>query len=99
MGLETGKALDGSFGAAERRTHTALGETVSIASRLQAMSAELAAPIVIGPTAATMLPDARLISVGDFLLEGLQIPRTLYIPAPVPSADKISQSPRIRLVA
>lgn len=99
MGLETGKALVGSFGAAERRTHTALGETVSIASRLQAMSAELAAPIVIGPTAATMLPDARLISVGDFLLEGLQIPRTLYIPAPVPSADKISQSPRIRLVA
>lgn len=99
MGLETGKALVGSFGAADRRTHTALGETVSIASRLQAMSAELAAPIVIGPGAAAQLPDARIISVGAFLLEGLQIPRTLYIPAPAPRADQEPQPPHIRLVA
>lgn len=99
MGLESGKALVGSVGAADRRTHTALGETVSIASRLQAMSAELAAAVVVGPGAAARLPDARLTCVGDFLLEGLQIPRTLYIPAPAARAEDAPKTARIRLVA
>ena len=99
MGLETGKALVGSVGAADRRTHTALGETVSIAARLQAMSAELAAPVVVGSGAAARLPDAHLTCVGDFLLEGLQIPRTLYIPAPASRAEHAHKTARIRLVA
>lgn len=96
IGLETGKALVGSFGAAERRTHAALGETVTVAARLQAMSADLSSDIVVGPGAAACLPDAGLRSVGSFLLEGLQRPRVLHIPAPVAVAGPAAH---IRLVA
>ncbi|MDY0036817.1 MAG: adenylate/guanylate cyclase domain-containing protein [Zoogloea oleivorans] len=101
VGLETGNALVGSFGPVERRTHTAMGETVTVASRLQAMTADLSSPIVIGPGAAARLPHANLTSVGSFLLEGLQRPRTLYLPAPgsLPQSDSPALSaPRIRLV-
>lgn len=100
IGLETGNALVGSFGPVDRRTHTALGETITVASRLQAMTADLASPIVIGPGAAAQLPDARLISVGSFLLEGLQRPRTLYLPEPgsIPSLAEETPASRIRLV-
>ncbi|WP_079435528.1 CHASE2 domain-containing protein [Zoogloea sp. LCSB751] len=97
VGLETGKALVGSFGTAERRTHTALGETVTVAVRLQGMSVELASPIVVGPGAAAQLPEAGLIGVGSFLLEGLQRPRNLFLPALAPAGDE--QHPHIRLVA
>lgn len=96
VGLETGKALVGSFGTAERRTHTALGETVTVAVRLQAMSVELASPIVVGPGAAAQLPEAGLVSVGSFLLEGLQRPRNLFLPAIATASD---EKPHIRLVA
>ena len=99
IGLETGRALVGSFGAAERRTHAALGETVTVAARLQAMSVDLSAPIVVGPGAAACLPDAGLLGVGSFLLEGLQRPRTLHV-VPVHTPPATDQAPgRIRLVA
>mgnify|MGYP000107739281 CR=1 FL=1 len=64
------------------------------------MTADLASPIVIGPGAAAQLPDARLISVGSFLLEGLQRPRTLYLPEPgsIPSLAEETPASRIRLV-
>lgn len=97
IGIETGPALVGSFGAAERRTHAALGETVTVAARLQVMSADLSSVIVVGPGAAAQLPDAGLRSVGSFLLEGLQRPRTLHVPAPRPAADAGARG-RIRLV-
>lgn len=100
IGLETGKALVGSFGAAERRTHAALGETVTVAARLQAMSADLSSDIVVGPGAAARLPEAGLVDVGSFLLEGLQLPRVLHIPAPrAEGGQEEGGQPRIRLVA
>lgn len=97
IGIETGKALVGSFGAAERRTHAALGETVTVAARLQAMTADLSSDIVVGPGAAAQLPAAALVSVGSFLLEGLQRPRTLHVPAPRAGGEQTRR--HIRLVA
>ena len=78
----------------------AFGETVTVAARLQAMSVDLSAPIVVGPGAAACLPDAGLQSVGSFLLEGLQRPRTLYLPEPgsIPSLAEETPASRIRLV-
>jgi adenylate cyclase len=78
IGIESGTALIGSIGPAARRSHTVLGETVSVAIRLQTMTQELAQPILLGPGARADLPDQDLLPLGTFLLEGLRRPRELY---------------------
>ncbi len=83
IGIETGNALVGSFGPARRRTHTVLGETVTIASRLQALTADLAQPILIGEGAAAHLAPDTVTSLGSFLLEGLRRSHAVYALAPV----------------
>ena len=80
IGIETGSALVGSFGPARRRTHTAMGETVTIASRLQSLTADLAQPILVGEGAAGRLPKDAVVSLGSFLLEGLRASRVVYAP-------------------
>jgi adenylate cyclase len=82
VGIESGSALVGSFGPAHRRTHTALGETVTIAARLEAMTAELAQPILLGEGAAARLPADAVSSLGSFLLEGLRSAHFIYAPRP-----------------
>ena len=52
IGIEQGPALVGSIGPAHRRAHTLCGETVTVTLRIQEMTAELAAPILIGEVAA-----------------------------------------------
>jgi adenylate cyclase len=78
VGLESGLAVVGSFGPARRRSHAALGEPVSVASRLQQMTQELSMPLLIGPEMARLLPQNCIEPLGDFLLEGLHSPYTLY---------------------
>ncbi|WP_372826819.1 CHASE2 domain-containing protein [Polaromonas sp.] len=78
IGLESGMALVGSYGPARRRVHTVLGQTVTIALRLQALTADVAYPVLVGPTAAERLgllfeqSDLTLKPLGSFLLPGLQ---------------------------
>jgi len=78
IGLESGVALVGSFGLAERRTHTVMGEPVSVAARLQAMTAELASPVLVGEAMAQRVPHTDLINLGLFLLDGLPHERIVY---------------------
>jgi Predicted transmembrane sensor domain len=82
IGIEQGPVLIGSIGPAQRRTHTLLGETVTIVLRIQEMTAELAQPILIGAQAARQLQGEDLQSQGSYLLNGLRTPHTLYAPAP-----------------
>lgn len=79
IGIETGTVLVGSFGPVSRRVHTVLGETVSIAARLQALTGDLACPILVGPAAvAAHSNPPPMRKLGDFLLQGLSVPRTVY---------------------
>lgn len=78
IGIESGDALIGSFGPPQRRIHTALGGTVTVANALQVMTAELACPILVGPEAASRLQGVELRSQGAFILEGLTKAHTLY---------------------
>lgn len=80
IGIEQGPALIGSIGAANRRTHTLLGDTVTVTLRIQEMTANLAQPILIGECAARQLSDFGLQSQGSFLLSGLRIPHCLFAP-------------------
>ncbi|MBK6470866.1 MAG: adenylate/guanylate cyclase domain-containing protein [Betaproteobacteria bacterium] len=78
IGMESGLAVVGSFGPARRRSHAALGEPVSVASRLQQMTQDLSMPLLIGPQMAHQLPQQSTEPLGEFLLEGLDSPYTLY---------------------
>lgn len=78
IGLESGPATVGSFGLARRRTHLALGRSVTIAVRLEQMTVELAHPILIGENLAAYLGQHQLESQGVFLLEGIVSPCHIY---------------------
>ena len=78
VGLESGMALLGSFGPAGRRVHAVLGQTITVAMRLQDMTAELAYPVLVGAQAAERIgvpferSDLALKPLGSFLLPGLR---------------------------
>jgi adenylate cyclase len=78
VGLESGPAMAGSFGLASRRTHMVMGRTVTIASRLVEMTADLAHPILVGEGLAAQLAGEGLESMGTFLLDGLRVPHHVY---------------------
>lgn len=81
IGIEQGPALMGSIGPAQRRTHTLLGDTLTITLRIQEMTAELAQPILLGECVARQLVDLKPESQGSYLLAGLRTPHTLFAPA------------------
>lgn len=91
VGLESGVAIVGSFGPARRRAHAALGEPVSVANRIQQMTADLSMPILVGPQLAALLPSDGLEPLGEYLLEGLGKHYGLF--APVGWSDLVSVDP------
>ncbi|OWW19001.1 CHASE2 domain-containing protein [Noviherbaspirillum denitrificans] len=80
IGLETGLALVGNFGSAHRRTFTALGEPVILASRLEGLTTTYNEPILIGHTCAEALGAAPLRVLGTVPVRGRTQPVTLYCP-------------------
>ena len=78
IGIESGDIMIGSFGPAQRRVHSVLGETVTIASRLENLTAELAYPILLGPEVMRLAQPAKAQALGDFLLAGLTQPRKIH---------------------
>lgn len=81
IGIESGLSIVGSFGPVRRRAHAALGEPVSVASRLQKMTQDLSMPVLIGPQLARRLQAGATESLGDYLLEGMSRQYTLFAPA------------------
>lgn len=82
IGIESGPVMVGSFGPARRRVHTVMGEAVSVASRLEKLTAELGYPVLVGPKTLAQCgsaPEAQdTQKLGDFLLSGMRAPRTVY---------------------
>lgn len=98
VGVEQGSALVGSIGPAHRRHHSLLGQPVSLALRIQAMTAELGQPLLVGENAARMLT-TPLDDQGSYLLEGIRQPQRLYalMPSDLPSTEW-QETPLLHLV-
>lgn len=88
VGIEQGSALVGSIGPAHRRHHSLLGQPVSLALRIQAMTVELGQPLLVGENAARILKKP-LEDQGSYLLEGIRQPQRLYALTPdeLPTTD------------
>jgi adenylate cyclase len=78
IGVESGPATAGSLGVASRRTHLVIGRTVTIASRLVDMTADLGYPILVGEGLAAQTGAASLQSLGTFMLDGIRAPHHIY---------------------
>lgn len=77
IGLETGVATVGLFGPQNRRAHTVFGESVTVAVQLQALTADLASPVLAGESLATrVVGDWK--PLGHFLLPGLRRSRRVF---------------------
>ncbi|MBI5275316.1 MAG: adenylate/guanylate cyclase domain-containing protein [Burkholderiales bacterium] len=78
VGVESGMALVGSYGPVGRRVHSVLGQTLTIALRLQGMTADLAYPVLVGSETAQRVgvpfeqSELALKPLGQFLLAGLR---------------------------
>jgi adenylate cyclase len=98
IGIEQGPVLIGSIGPAQRRAYALLGETVTIALRIQELTAELACPVLVGECAARHLSDHNLQSQGSYLLNGLRIPHTLFAPQSCDLAPTSRDKPLLRVL-
>jgi class 3 adenylate cyclase len=100
IGIEQGPALIGSIGPAHRRSHSLLGDTVTITLRIQELTQELARPILIGECAARQLGSQELESQGSYLLNGLRIPHTLFSPIFAEARQESNRvKPELKVVA
>lgn len=93
ISIEKGPTLVGSIGPSHRRSHTILGDTVTITLRIQEMTQELAQPILIGECAARSLSSKELESQGSYLLDGLKTPHILFAPKFIQAAELYDTEP------
>jgi class 3 adenylate cyclase len=72
VGVNTGPAVVGMVGAAGGRTHTAIGDAVNVAARLESHAP--VGSVVVGPETARRLPDADLRALGALEVKGRSEP-------------------------
>lgn len=104
VGIESGTALVGSFGDADRRVHTVLGQTVTLALRLCDMTADLSYPVLVGQGAARHLtpqldqPETILKPLGSFLLPGLRQGTKIYTPKQILEPNSIAEQENLQYI-
>jgi adenylate cyclase len=78
VGVETGEVLVGHFGPVQRRTFTALGDSVVLASRYEELSRSLGHTVIVGPGTAAAVSAHGLTLLGEHSVRGHRQPLRLY---------------------
>jgi adenylate cyclase len=77
VGINSGPVLVSLLGTEGGRTHTVIGDTVNVASRIEGKAP--AGGVAIGPATKALLPDARTESLGPLELKGKTEPLELHL--------------------
>jgi hypothetical protein len=81
IGLNSGPAVVGNVGTAQRYNYTAVGETVNVASRLESVPGLYGCALVVGPTTAESAAAEFLLRELDVIqVKGREAPLTIWEP-------------------
>ena len=79
VGLNSGPVMSGTVGSERRLEYTAVGDTTNVASRLQALTAELGTPLLMANSTRERLGDMPgLADVGEAEVRGREAPERLW---------------------
>ncbi|MBT7955980.1 MAG: adenylate/guanylate cyclase domain-containing protein, partial [Rhodospirillaceae bacterium] len=78
LGLNSGEAVVGNMGTAQRMDYSVLGDTVNTAARLEGQSKTYGVDIVIGPNTHEQVPDFATMQLDNIQVKGKTVGLLVY---------------------